>query len=181
MPEAPRIVGTTRTALSPWVTVVAHTVAAADGNEQTWHSLDQADYVSVLALDEAGRIPLVRQFRPAVQRVTLELPGGLADSGAAPAQVAVDELAEETGYRVVAEPQLLGHLAPDSGRLVNRFWCYFARAEPIPGWRSEAGVERVLFDRAALRAALLDGGFDHAPHVALLHLAVLRGVFSWND
>src|SRR5262245_22720879 len=123
-----RIVGTERSALSPWVTLVARAVARGDAAPQTYHSLEQSDYVSVLALTPDGRIPLVRQFRPAVQAVTLELPGGLLDSKEAPATVAARELLEETGLVAAGAPVLLGRLVPDTGRLENRFWCYFIRA-----------------------------------------------------
>lgn len=48
---------------------------------EVFHSIELADYVSVIALDEKGRIPLVCQFRPAVESHTFELPGGLLDDG----------------------------------------------------------------------------------------------------
>ena len=179
MPEA-RILGAERSTLSPWVTLVARTVERAGGAPQVFHSLAQADYVSVLALTPDGRIPLVHQFRPAVEKVTLELPGGLLDSREAPAAVAARELEEEAGLRASAAPVLLANLVPDTGRLENRFWCFFIRAEPLAQWHPEPGVERLLVTRGELRAAILDGRFDHALHIALIGLAVMRGHFGWE-
>ncbi len=56
-----------RTRLSPYVTLVAREVQVA-GRAEIFHSLEQADYVTVLAITNDGRIPLVRQFRPALGR-----------------------------------------------------------------------------------------------------------------
>lgn len=149
---------------------------------ELFHSLAQADYVTILGVSTSGRIPLVRQFRPALDRVNLELPGGLLDSAEDPASTAGRELFEETGFKLLRTPQLLGRLAPDSGRLENAMWCFYGElvSEPEPGWLPERGVERVVVDRAELRRAILDGEFDHALHIALIGLAITRGLFSWD-
>ncbi len=174
-----RIVNEQRRALSGWVTLVTRTVEDERGS-RVFHSLSQADYVSVLALTSDGRIPLVQQYRPAIQGVSLELPGGLIDSGERPEVVAGRELKEETGFEVSGKPILLGCLQPDTGRLENRFWGYLAKASAVPDWRPEAGVERVMLTLRELQAAVLEGKFDHALHIALIGLAVLRGHLAWK-
>ena len=171
---------TTRDVLSPWVTLLARTVLKPDSEPQIFHSLGLADYVSVLAVTPDGSIPMVRQYRPAVQRITIELPGGLNDASEAPDQVAVRELYEETGFRALAEPLLLGKLIPDTGRLENRLWCYFVTATPDSSWVPETGVERVIYNRVQLRSDILNGTFDHALHVAVIGLALMRGYFNWK-
>lgn len=177
----PDLVAKANEILSPWVTLVSRTIAWPGCEAQTFHSFSQADYVSVLALTADGHIPLVKQYRPAVERVTLELPGGIIDSAETPAQVAARELFEETGFRAVAAPLLLGNLMPDSGRLENRYWCFFVQAEQASDWHPEALIERALFTRAELRQAVLGGRIDHALHISLIGLAVMRGCFSWGD
>lgn len=163
------------TTLSPWVTLVERHLADGGGAPLgAFHSLAQADYVNTLALTAAGDILLVEQYRPAQERLTLELPGGLVDPGEAPADCAMRELAEETGYRAAA-PRLLGRLSPDPGRLDNHAWGFFAAgAAPIPGWRAEPGVTPRLLGRDAFIAAIESGAFDHAGHLGIVGLALLR-------
>jgi ADP-ribose pyrophosphatase len=175
-PAFPRIASSQSTRISPWVSLVENRViAAADDGGAVYHSIDTMDYVSVLAVTADGRIPVVRQFRPAVRRFTLEFPGGLRDGDEAPETCAIRELAEEVGL-AAAQLQSLAAMLPDSGRLGNRMWTYFAReAVPVPGWRPETDVEHRLVTVAELHALALDGSFDHAPHVAMLGMAVMRG------
>jgi ADP-ribose pyrophosphatase len=175
-PAFPRIASSQSTRLSPWVTLVENRVVAASDDEGAiYHSVDTMDYVSVLAVTADGRIPLVRQFRPAVRRFILEFPGGMRDGDEAPEACAIRELAEEVGL-AVSGVRPLAAMIPESGRLGNRMWTYFAPdAEPVPDWRPESGVEHRMVTIAELHALALDGAFDHAPHVAMLGMAVMRG------
>ena len=54
--------------------------------------------VCVIALDDQGRVLIVRQYRTALERVTIEGPAGKIDSGEDPEDAVRRELAEETGY-----------------------------------------------------------------------------------
>jgi ADP-ribose diphosphatase len=168
---------TIKTRLSPYVTLVERRVEIG-GRIESFHSLAQADYVTVLAVDGDGRIPLVRQYRPALDREILELPGGLLEDGEAPADCAARELAEEAGFRPARPLRLLGQLDPDSGRLQNHLWAFLATGvEPVPGWRPEDGVARILADRTELLAAITEGRFTHALHIAIVGLALAAGAF----
>jgi ADP-ribose pyrophosphatase len=172
----PRIASSRTTRLSKWVTLVENRVVASPQDEGAiYHSVDTMDYVSVLALTADHRVPLVRQFRPAVRRFTLEFPGGMRDVDEAPETSATRELAEEAGL-TVSSVQTLATFIPESGRVGNRMWTFFARdAVPIPDWRPEVGVEHMLVSVADLFAYALNGSFDHSPHLTMLGMAVIKG------
>lgn len=55
--------------------------------------------VAIVALTDDGRICLVRQYRTALGRVTVEIPAGKLDPGEDPLECASRELLEETGMR----------------------------------------------------------------------------------
>jgi ADP-ribose pyrophosphatase len=79
---------------TPWFQLVGKSV----GNDTALHySISTQDYVSVFAITRSGTFPLVRQFRPAVEEMTLELPSGHVDEGDTPEEAARKELLEETG------------------------------------------------------------------------------------
>jgi ADP-ribose pyrophosphatase len=167
------------TVISPWVSLVERTVDDADGRPLgSFHSIAQADYVNILAETREGEIVLVEQFRPARETVTLELPGGLVDAGEEAIVTALRELREETGYDATEPPVLLGKLIPDTGRLDN--WCWFFHAKnvvAVPGWQHEEGLTRHLLPKAEFIAALRNGRFLHALHIAAIALAIVEGRF----
>lgn len=158
---------------TPWLEVEAKDT---DLDPQPFYSLKLADYVAVVALTTAGDMILVKQYRPAVEQETLELPSGLVDSGEPAEATALRELEEETGYTV---PKLehLGTLFPDTGRLQNKLWCYLARgATPIPNWSGERGMQVVLMKPDEVNRAIVEGRFNHALHLATLALASHRDI-----
>lgn len=82
------------------------------GDAHEFHVLDVPRCVKVIAFTADGRVVLVEQYRPAVQRMTLELPAGVMEDGEDPVAAAVRELEEETGYRTSAA-EVLTDFDPD--------------------------------------------------------------------
>lgn len=66
--------------------------------EGRWEVVRHADAVALLVLNAEGEMLCVRQQRPAVDALTLEVPAGLIDPGESPEQAARRELQEEAGF-----------------------------------------------------------------------------------
>lgn len=62
---------------------------------------------------------------------------------------------------------LLGCLAPDTGRLENRLWCYFAPGVVLEDAPGRGSGPEITFTPTELRAAIQDGRFDAALHIAI--------------
>lgn len=155
---------------TPWFEVVGKTMEA---DEAPYYSLRLPDYAAVVALTEDQRVLVVRQYRPAVEQYTLELPSGIIDPGETPATTAGRELLEETGY-AATEVEALGAMAVDTGRLNNSIWACVAtgaRREQGP----ERGIEVVEWSMDELWRATRAGEFGLSLHVAVLMWAVLAG------
>ena len=156
-----------------WFEVLAKTMEAG---EEPYYSLRLPDYASILANTDEHQVLCVRQYRPAVERYTLEFPSGIVDPGETPGESARRELVEETGYEA-ARLEVLGPMYPDTGRLCNRIWgCVASGLKRVEGRQPEEGIEVVEMSVADLLRATSDGQFDHALHVAIILMAQLRGL-----
>jgi ADP-ribose pyrophosphatase len=157
---------------TPWFQILAKTMKP---DEAPYYSLRLPDYSAIVAITSDQRIVAVRQYRPAVERYTIELPSGLVDPGESPAEAASRELLEETGYQA-DDVEVLGPMEPDTGRLGNQIWsCVATGVRPVPGREPEDGIEVLTYSPAELARATTSGEFRHALHVAILMMAVLRG------
>lgn len=157
---------------TPWFELVGKTMK--DG-EAPYYSLRLPDYAAVVAITPDERVLAVRQYRPAVDRYTIELPSGLVDPGESAGEAARRELLEETGYEAEAL-EVLGPMLPDCGRLGNQIWtCVATGVRSVPGREPEEGIELLSYSFEELAKATADGEFDHALHVAVLMIAMVRG------
>ena len=154
-----------------WISVRADDCTTADGVDVSpYYVVEFPDFVHVLALDEADRVVLVRQYRHGLGGSSLELPGGVVDEGETDlVAVAARELREETGYGGGA----LAHvttLSVDPARYANRLHLVRARgvvpgtARPEPSER----IEVVLVAREEALRLALSGAIVNAQHVGLL-------------
>lgn len=176
----PRVTNRSTTKISPWVTLMAREIEFSQGAEsQTYHSIVTFDYVIVLAITQDGRIPLVRQYRPAIEDFTFEFPGGIIDTAEGASATAIRELLEETGFTCKTIHQL-GVTKNDAGRLGNRVYSYFIEIEnQLPNFRPEEGLTIQLVTPSELVNMVLNGSFDAQANLGTLLLADIRGHFRF--
>ena len=172
----PRIKTRRTTRVSPWMEIIEREVEfAPDAPAELYHAVGQQDYIAIVALTPDGRIPIVRQYRPALERFTWELPAGLVDVGEAAADSCKRELMEETGYPARAV-HALGAYSPCTARLSNRVHSFFVEAAPR-GEKplTEAGIDLKLVTPRELTELILSGEFVLQLHIGAILLAGLRG------
>ncbi|MGN0401502.1 MAG: NUDIX hydrolase [Acetatifactor sp.] len=75
------------------------TMLIPNGNTAKWDLIDHKGAAAVVAVRDDGKLLMVRQYRNALERETLEIPaGGLNGREEPTAHAAMRELEEETGY-----------------------------------------------------------------------------------
>ena len=75
------------------------TIQVPNGNIVKWDFIKHNGAAAVAPVDDRGRLIMVRQYRNALERYTLEIPAGGLNSPEEPTRdAAARELAEETGY-----------------------------------------------------------------------------------
>jgi ADP-ribose pyrophosphatase len=80
----------------------------------------------VLPLLDAGRVVLIRQYRPIVGAEIWELPAGTIEAGESPEACARRELVEEAGYEA-GRLEPLGEALADPGLTDERIFLFVAR------------------------------------------------------
>jgi 8-oxo-dGTP pyrophosphatase MutT (NUDIX family) len=98
----------------------------ANGREYDLDLVRHPGAAAVVAIDDGGRVCLVRQYRHGVLDFLWEIPAGKLDGGEAPQLCAVRELAEETGV-TAREWTSLGIYIPAPGIFTEIIHLYLAR------------------------------------------------------
>ena len=124
-----------------------------------------------------GRICLVRQYRVALGRHTLEIPAGKIDGGEEPAACAARELLEETGL-VAARLELVAHAAGSPGFTDESTHIYLAHGLEAHPSRPDEGefVDVMWVDLHDVADAVSAGGIQDAKTIIATLVAVGRGL-----
>ncbi len=150
----------------------------ASGVAKRFSLIEAVDWVNVIALTRDDHVVLIRQYRPGIDRVCIEIPGGMVDPGEDAQTGAARELAEETGYTAPTW-RLLGTVAPNPAIQNNHLHTFLALdAEPTSAPKPDGGEILALETQplAAVQAMLRSGRIDHALVVtAFAHLALELG------
>jgi 8-oxo-dGDP phosphatase len=127
--------------------------------------------VAVLAVDDADRVLMIRQYRHPVGRLLWEIPAGLRDAdGESPLATAERELLEETGYRAERWHTLVDFF-PSPGYTTERVRVFLARdLAPVPdtGYERHHEEKFLVTEWVPLAAAVrlaLDGKLRNGPAI----------------
>lgn len=157
---------------TPWFQIEESVTPSA--GEAPYYRMTGPDGIICLPLTPKGEMVLIRQFRPSLEKETLEIPAGSIDRGETPAETAPREVLEETGYRCAILLPL------GSGRLyLNR--CTQTEhiflgldAEPVADVRPESGITTVVTPRAAFHQMVLRDEVEQTAIMSIFGLVSAR-------
>ncbi|WP_293961411.1 NUDIX hydrolase [uncultured Fusobacterium sp.] len=90
-----------------------------------WTFTSKREAVGVIAVFDDDTTLLVKQYRPAVQLVTTEIPAGILEKGEDPKDAALRELEEETGYRA-EKIEKICEFYSSPGITAGKFYLFYA-------------------------------------------------------
>ena len=170
----------------PIFTVYTDEVTMSGGGTAERDVTENKGAVGVVALDDAGRVVLIRQYRHPVHRRLWELPAGLRDvAGEEPVVTAGRELAEETDLTARRFDLLVDlHTSPGFSNEMIRL--FLARdLAPVPEadrharTDEEADLEIAWFDLDEAVAMVLRGEITNAAAVGGLLAAARARDDGW--
>jgi ADP-ribose diphosphatase len=158
--------------------VIEHTVEFSSERTEIYHAVGRANYIAIVALTPTGSIPIVRQFRPAIEAFSWELPAGLVDHEEAPIESCRRELLAETGFHARAIHHL-GATSPCTGRLSNQIHNFFVEAgQRAASYKPESGLTLKLVSPVELVHMIGKGEFISQLHLGALFLAKFHSFFK---
>ena len=84
---------------TPYFVLRSDRLRLSDGAiKDPYYVIERPDAAIIFPLTREGKVVLVRQYRPPLERMELGLPAGLVEEGEKPEAAARRELLEETGY-----------------------------------------------------------------------------------
>jgi ADP-ribose pyrophosphatase len=160
--------------ISKWLSIIKKKVSM-NGKIEDFYNISTYDYLTIFAINECGKIPLVKQFRPSYEKYTLEFPAGLIDKKISKKEIAKSEIIEETGLIPCSKFQLIGKIKTDTGRSQNYLYSYFVRTKFSKKIiKKEKNINLILVSFTELQKLIKLGKFDHALHLAVYSLASIK-------
>ncbi len=141
-------------------------VGLPDGRDALRDVVRHPGAVAIVALTDDGRICLVRQYRTALGRVTVEVPAGKLDPGEDPLECARRELTEETGMEA-ERMAYLTTIASSVGFCDELIHIYMATGLTFSASSPDADefINVDLVDLSELIDAVLDGRIEDSKTV----------------
>lgn len=159
-----------------WLSVEQNTYETPAGIVSDYYVLRRSDFVLIVAVD-GKTLLLIRQYRPATDKIYLALPGGYIENDEAPLAAAQRELWEETGAEG-EEWSLLGKLDPLPGYVRSTAHVFQCKVK-IQDTRNETGdaiegTELVRVEQKTALEMIRTGEIIEMQSVAAILLACLK-------
>lgn len=141
-----------------------------DGSEHDFYRVLSRDWVHIVPVTPDDKIVMVRQYRHGSAEVGLEVPGGIVDAGEEPAEAALRECLEETGYEA-RRIRSIGTSNPNPAIHSHRLHAFFAtEARKVSDIQKTATeqTEVELVPIADVAQRLRVGAIDHTLIAATL-------------
>lgn len=154
-----------------------HRRHARDGREGVFTIANAPHWVNIIPVTTDGLIVLVEQFRHGTGSVSLEIPGGVANSGEDPRAAAERECAEETGWVGNSAAELLGVVQPNPAFMSNTcsmfIWhdCSYQGAQSLDPLED---IRVVVMSPADLLANIESGTICHSLVLSAFALALVQ-------
>lgn len=99
-------------------------VVLPNGQQSKREIVKHPGAVAVVAITNEDKLVLVKQYRKALEKTTLEIPAGKLEAGEEPVECAIRELEEETGYRAKhVQPLYSFYTSPGfADEIIHLFW-----------------------------------------------------------
>ena len=158
---------------TPWFSIeeLYPTASPETGQTTPYYKVNVSRGVVILPVTPGGDFILIRQYRPVLDKMTIEIPAGAIDSGETPERAALREFTEETGYRCKnLIPVGGGVLRIEREDAVNYF--YIAQdVEPVAGRQPEPGIELLNISPQDFKELVRNGQFDHIAALSIFMMA----------
>jgi ADP-ribose pyrophosphatase len=168
---------------TPWLVVEEVSVKSErEGTQEPYYVIRNPTGVICCPLTRDGKFLLVRQFRPAMQRYTLEFPAGSVEGNETPAEAVRREVLEETGFALDALVPVGGGYIRLNRDINSDFFYIGLGAHRVTDIAEHEATEVVLSDRVAFRELVASDGFEQTVAVAILAMAELKfGVNLYSE
>ena len=158
--------------LNKWTSLVTKEVKY-DKKKHIYYFIKSLDYISILAVTKNKKIPIVKQFRPAIEKYVWEFPGGLVDKKLSLKKIAIDEIKEETGLTVEKIIKMKTCYS-DLGRIINKIHFFYAECSNKINPVKDKYIKVKFVSYNNLVKLIKKNKFQSPYHISLLTLAKIK-------
>ncbi len=138
------------------------------------------DWVNIVAITDDQEIVLIEQFRHGSERVELEIPSGIIDESETPAEAALRELVEETGYERSdrSEFKKIGEVIPNPAFIHNKCYTYLlthVKPTGLTNFDENENIRVRLIPRSEIERLITSGEIQHSLIITALYWLRLAG------